>query len=179
MTVVYELPDYAPPFPINHGTIAFLFIFVILMAGFVVMIRFFQAEMHRPALLNKSLKRLRVGYWALILVGVVAFSAIAGLMGMTYVSRKQEYDAIVVAYRNGDYEVIEGPVENLKPRPREGHAAESFEVGGVLFEYPIGYTYCYDKTYYEGGVFRWEGKNVRIGYITYKGDNLIVRIEEP
>ena len=80
MTVVYELPAYDPPFPINHGTIAFLFIFAILMAGFVVLIRIFQAEMHRPSLLNKSLKRLRVGYWALILVGAMAFSAGAGLI---------------------------------------------------------------------------------------------------
>jgi hypothetical protein len=28
-------------------------------------------------------------------------------------------------------------------------------------------------------VIRWEGKILRIGYIPYKGDNLIVLIQEP
>ena len=63
--------------------------------------------------------------------------------------------------------------------PREKHAAESFEIDGVVFEYPIGHHYGYDKTYYEGGVIRWEGKILRIGYIPYEGDNLIVLIQEP
>ena len=65
------------------------------------------------------------------------------------------------------------------PQPREKHAAESFEIDGVVFKYPIGHHYGYDKTYYEGGVIRWEGKILRIGYIPYKGDNLIVLIQEP
>ena len=77
------------------------------------------------------------------------------------------------------YEVVEGPVESFIPQPREKHAAESFEIDGVVFKYPIGHHYGYDTTYFEGGAIRWEGEVLRIGYIPYKGDNLIVLIQEP
>ncbi len=179
MTTLYELPHSEPPFPISHATVGLMFIFVFLLCGFIMFIRVFQAEMHRPALMNRSPKRLRVGYLALILVGSVVFTGIFALMGVAYIDQKREYEAVVLAYENGDYEVVEGPVENFIPQPREKHAAESFEIDGVVFKYPIGHTYGYDKTYYEGGVIRWEGKTLRIGYIPYEGDNLIVLIQEP
>ena len=183
MNTLYELPHSDPPFPINRATVALTFIFVFLLCGFVTFIRAFQVEMHRPALMscspNCSPKRLRVGYVAFILVGSLVFTGVFALMGVAYIDQKREYEAVVLAYERGDYEVVEGPVENFIPQPREKHAAESFEIDGVVFKYPIGHHYGYDKTYYEGGVIRWEGKILRIGYIPYKGDNLIVLIQEP
>lgn len=179
METLYELPHSDPPFPISHATVALLFIFAFLMCGFITFIRAFQTEMYRPALMNRSPKRLRVGYVAFILLGSLVFTGVFALMGVAYIDQRREYEAVVVAYENGDYEVVEGPVENFIPQPREKHAAESFEIDGVVFEYPIGHHYGYDRTYYEGGVIRWEGKILRIGYIPYKGDNLIVLIQEP
>lgn len=137
MEILYELPHSDPPFPINRATVALTFIFVFLLCGFVTLIRVFQAEMHRPTLLNRSPKRLRVGYVALILLGSLVFTGIFALMGMAYIDQKREYEAVVLAYEKGDYEVVEGPVENFIPQPREKHAAESFEIDGVVFEYPI------------------------------------------
>ncbi len=179
METLYELPHSDPPFPISHATVGLTFIFVFLLCGFITFIRAFQVEMHRPTLLNRSPKRLRVAYVAFILLGSLVFTGVFALMGVAYIDQKREYEAVVLAYERGDYEVVEGPVESFIPQPREKHAAESFEIDGVVFEYPIGHHYGYDKTYYEGGVIRWEGKILRIGYIPYKGDNLIVLIQEP
>lgn len=37
--------------------------------------------------------------------------------------------------RNGDCQIVEGPVENFHPMPYHGHSLESFTVSGVRFEY--------------------------------------------
>lgn len=40
-----------------------------------------------------------------------------------------------IAMRNGNYKTVEGTVENYIPMPEEGHKQESFDVGGVHFEF--------------------------------------------
>lgn len=37
--------------------------------------------------------------------------------------------------RSGDFQVVEGEVRDFQPMPPEGHAAESFTVSGVRFDY--------------------------------------------
>ena len=37
--------------------------------------------------------------------------------------------------KNGSFFVIEGPIENYHPMPKEGHEMERFDISGVHFEY--------------------------------------------
>ena len=59
-----------------------------------------------------------------------------GFMVLVFLSNDIDlYNTCVKAYRSGDYEIVEGYVENYVPMPKGGHALESFNVGDVYFEY--------------------------------------------
>ncbi len=89
------------------------------------------------------------------------------------------YRHTVIAYQNDDYQIVEGYVENFDPMPYGGHKYESFEIDGVKFEYTdyrimIGY----HNAKSHGGVIRDNGQYLKIGYIHYGNENIIVYIEE-
>ncbi len=91
------------------------------------------------------------------------------------------YKNVVQAYRNGDYETVEGFVEDFHPMPYEGHSMESFTIGGVEFEYSdYSITQGYHNALSHGGVITGNGQHLRIGYVRapLSGDNIIVYIEE-
>lgn len=46
-----------------------------------------------------------------------------------------EYLSLVRAFEEGNYKVVEGPVQNFHPMPFTPNGTESFEVGGLRFEY--------------------------------------------
>lgn len=89
------------------------------------------------------------------------------------------YNTCVKAYRSGDYEIVEGYVENYVPMPKGGHALESFNVGDVYFEYSENSAVCgYSQTEPYGGVIR-NGQYLKIGYVYHPSyGNIIVYIEE-
>lgn len=89
------------------------------------------------------------------------------------------YNKIVGAYKSGDYEIVEGFVEDFKPMPYEGHSDESFEINGVKFsysDYSIGTGYNNAKSH--GGVITGNGQHLKIGYIKELNGNVIVYIEQ-
>lgn len=92
-----------------------------------------------------------------------------------------QYQKTVGAYRRGEYEVVEGYVENFEPRPWGQRGDESFEIDGVTFFYSnIQFTQGYNKTKAQGGVITGDGQHLKIGYVflnKYDG-NVIVYIEE-
>ena len=179
MTTLYELPDYAPPILFSKVFFVFLLFLAVGLIGFAALIRILQKTVHEPALLNRPVRNLRVPIGILTVLAGVGVTALLVLMGSTYMERKQQYEAIVVAYQNGDYETVEGPVEDFSPRMLMEHGSETFTVDGVTFDCPTVREYGYDKTYGEGGVIRRNGQVVRIGYVTYKGEHVIVLIQEP
>jgi len=98
------------------------------------------------------------------------------LIGQLYM-----YNKTVGAYNRGDYEIIEGYVENFDPMPYEGHANESFEINGVKFEYSdYDVIQGYNNTKSHGGVITHNGQHLKIGYVKYGGNygNIIVYIEQ-
>ena len=77
------------------------------------------------------------------------------------------------ALKSGDYEVVEGRVENFTPMPWEGHADESFDVNGVRFSYSdYEITAGFNNSASHGGPVR-SGLPVRIAY----KDGEILRLE--
>lgn len=88
--------------------------------------------------------------------------------------------AVVGAWQRGEYAIVEGSVENFVPRPAEGHANESFDIGDVHFEYSDDrFSAGYHTLKVNGGVIRGNGQKLRIGYVWYESyGNVIVSIEE-
>ena len=77
------------------------------------------------------------------------------------------------ALHSGDHSVVKGHVANFIPMPRDGHAMESFEVGGEKFQYSdYRGTPGFNNTRSHGGPID-SGVYVRV---THKG-NTILRLE--
>ena len=93
------------------------------------------------------------------------------------------YSQLADAYNRGEYEIVEGYVENYDTTHPRGGPTESFEINGVYFaysEYEIHQGYRKDKAH--GGVISGNGQYLKIGYVnTYSNGerrNIIVYIEE-
>ena len=91
------------------------------------------------------------------------------------------YRTVVGAYESGDYEIVEGYVENFDPMPRQGHKNESFDIDGIHFSYSDNRVMTgYHNTKVKGGVITGNGQYLKIGYISRGTDdlgNVIVYIE--
>lgn len=89
------------------------------------------------------------------------------------------YTTVTGAYRDGEYQTVEGYVENFHPMPPEGHDTEDFDIQGVSFSYS-DYTVMtgYHNAKSKGGVITGDGQYLKIGYVQYNGENVIVYIEE-
>ena len=91
------------------------------------------------------------------------------LLASTYI----EYASIRHALRTGEYQTVEGVVMDFVPMPPNGHAMESFRVGGVPFQYSdYDITSAFNKTESHGGPIH-AGRYVRIAYL----DNKIIKLE--
>lgn len=91
------------------------------------------------------------------------------------------YRTVIVPYANGQYEIVEGYVQNFIPMPPEGHSNEMFDIGDVHFEYSDNLIVLgYHKTKTNGGVIRGNGQYLKVGYVYFNESygNIIVYIEE-
>lgn len=118
---------------------------------------------------------------------MIVFITISALVGgFILVDQVDQYNKIVVAYQNGDYQIVEGYVENFHPMPESGHDHEHFEIDGTYFEYSdFTAQQGYHNALSRGGVITGNGQHLRIGYIEMDSatgnqmlDNVIVYIEE-
>lgn len=110
--------------------------------------------------------------------GMIAFESI--LIFIAIISQIDMYKETAIAYQNGDYQIVEGYVENFVPMGGSGWEPEKFEINGVKFEYS-------DARLISGGYYRAkgdciiaDGQHLKVGYI-YSGrdwGNIIVYIEE-
>lgn len=96
-----------------------------------------------------------------------------GLQVLFIIGMINRHYGVYSAYHKNDYLIVEGTVENF-----EGDAAkESFEVSGVKFSYDWRYSGVgYDVLKEEGGVITGNGQKVKIGYVRYQLNNVIVAI---
>lgn len=91
---------------------------------------------------------------------------------------RSQYINLIKPYQNGEYYEVEGIVENFSPMPSGGHKRESFTIEDVFFEYGSGGSAGYCKPRVEGGVIGGDGHHLRIRYIPYNGNNVIMYIEQ-
>lgn len=112
---------------------------------------------------------------------VIAGITIAVFSLLIFLGHRHMYEKTVVAYKNGEYEIVEGYVENFVPMPYSGHAMESFEIDGVHFEYSdYNLIQGYHNTRSHGGVIYGDGQYLKVGYVKYNETygNIIVYIEQ-
>ncbi len=98
----------------------------------------------------------------------------------TIINEVVSYNQIIVAYENGNYDTVEGYVENFSPMSYEGHSEESFNIKDIEFSYSdYVITQGYHNTASHGGVITHNGQHLKIGYITddFTEKNTIVYIE--
>ena len=89
------------------------------------------------------------------------------------------YCRIVIPYKTGSYQTVEGYVENFDPRPLTVHKDESFDINNTHFFYSsLTPGYCRPSSM--GGVITENGQHLRIRYIPYGHGygNVITYIEE-
>lgn len=139
---------------------------------------------------NKSCYKYKEG--GLRIQNVKLFFAIFSILGILFLGSEMlsdilrqidMYDKVVKAYQLGNYEVVEGYVENFGPSPNHGgsNKSESFDINGVSFYYT---TYQRTQGYHNpksyGGIIIGDGQHLRIRYIYYDKifGNIIVYIEE-
>jgi len=112
---------------------------------------------------------------------IMAITFIVFVSVICYWGQFDMYRKVKIAYDNGEYEIVEGYVENFEPMPYEGHAQESFDIEGVHFEYSdYTITTGYHNAKSHGGVIHGNGQHLKIGYVYYGSEhgNIIVYIEE-
>lgn len=111
-----------------------------------------------------------------ILLGIVlSFSAFVGISSLhSYIDGQNK---VYKNYLNGNYKVVEGEIEDFHAMPKEEHDSESFYVSHVYFYYPDFTGYGYSTCKKDGGYITGNGQKVRISYITYLDQNLILKLE--
>ena len=91
------------------------------------------------------------------------------------------HNKIIGAYERGEYQTVEGYVENFDPMPYGGKMDESFEINGVKFAYSDYNTQPgYNNAKSHGGVITGDGQHLKIHYVYLNEThgNIIVYIEE-
>ena len=110
--------------------------------------------------------------------GLSLFAVIVIILEIEF--RVDLYKKTVVAYQNGEYQIVEGYVENFEPMGKGGPSPERFEINGIKFFYS---KYKMVPGYYKGDTqgdfIIGDGQHLKIGYIYYGYDygNIIVYIE--
>ncbi len=115
---------------------------------------------------------------------VVCLIGICGLIlfnGIVGIAQFRMYNKTAGAYRRGEYEIVEGCVENFDPMPYHGKKNESFEIDGVKFFYSdYNDQPGYNRSRSHGGVIKGNEQRLKIGYVyvneTY--GNIIIYIEQ-
>jgi len=119
--------------------------------------------------IHKALNLNKISY---IFLGL-GFLFILSVLIRFYGLYSTKYWSLHQGYKVGEYYVVEGPVEQFDPMPKEGHKRESFTVNDVLFEYSdYELSPGFNNTSSHGGPII-NGLQVRISYIGH----YIVKLE--
>lgn len=153
-----------------HG--AWLILLTLLIASISMTVRYIKLLI-APQKYGK--KGAKVG----AVIGVLGTLILLAALGLVIPYQIEMYRSTVAAYRNGDYQIAEGYVEQFQPAKERGNP-ESFTIDGVDFRYyDTVVQFGYHTTRARGGVITGDGQHLRIGYTQFRSlKNVIVYIEE-
>ena len=160
--ILYEVPT---TFEIDYLDCAFNIFFLIFFAVIFIKCR------------DKKYKN--TPYEIYKVISAFGFCFLLVYNGVLIANSLNMHKKIAKQYEIGNYEIVEGLVENFEPMPYEGHGDESFEINGVEFSYSDYRKICgYNNAKSHGGVIEGDGQHLKIGYIDYDKENIIVYIEQ-
>ncbi len=169
-TVLYEAPT-------GYGTIVpALIIPFIVFLGLILVGRSYDPVKTFKG--KNSSAVIKVPNYKLLSVGILFVIVCTAFIFQNFLKM---YRAVIVPYANGQYEIVEGYVQNFIPMPPEGKSREMFDIGNVHFEYSDNLIVLgYNKTKPNGGVIRGDGQYLKVGYVYFNENygNIIVYIEE-
>ena len=116
---------------------------------------------------------------SVITLCVWLFVFLAALITLT--GQGDMFRSAVSAWESGEYEIVEGYVENYMFPSSRSHRSESFEINDVHFEYSsYNQVPGYHTTADQGGVITSNGQYLKIKYIYYNDTygNIILSIEQ-
>lgn len=170
-TVLYEAPT-------GYSTIvAALIIPFIVFLGIIIIPRLTYDPVKTFKGMNSSAIKKVPNYKLLVIAGIFVFVGI----GFILQNLLEMHRKVIIPYTKGQYEIVEGYVQNFIPMPPEGHSLEMFDIGDVHFEYSDNLVVVgYNTTKYNGGVIRGNGQYLKVGYVYFNKSygNIIVYIEE-
>jgi len=105
---------------------------------------------------------------------IAVLSLIIGSLIYCHIDAKHKvYDQ----YLKGNYSTVEGYIENYTPDPDGARLPDRFNINDIDFSVP-GYVSCwgYPLRKVDGGILE-NGMKVKICYIHYKYENVIMKIE--
>ncbi|PKL00801.1 MAG: hypothetical protein CVV56_03015 [Tenericutes bacterium HGW-Tenericutes-1] len=147
---------------IPNGLIFYFLGPIILIAGIIIFKRVLE---------NKESFRKRDKVCAFIMIALGSFFILT--LTLFY------FGTIVLAvspYRNGDFEVAEGYVENLEGIDYP-NGYDNFDVDGIHFEIGNSLNPGLNKKAYDGGPISSEDLYVRIYYVSVQNHNCIFKVE--
>lgn len=103
------------------------------------------------------------------------------LAAVGFIFQFNMYNKTVGAYNRGEYQTVEGYVENFHPMPSDGKSYETFDINGVEFGYSdYNHHPGYNNSKYHGGVITGNGQHLKIRYVYFNEvyGNIIMYIEE-
>ena len=113
------------------------------------------------------------GKIALIVVLIIT-CCIVGTIFYSYFNQEQN---IYNKYKNGDYKIVEGIINDYQSMNiEEGWKRDSFTLEDVEFYVPSLFSFGYSLMQEEGSPLE-NGMYVKIYYVPYRGENVIMKIE--
>lgn len=130
-----------------------------------------------------NMEMSKTGKLVVRILRIFAGILVSGVILLLAIREVNMYNGIIGAYHRGEYEIVEGYVENFDSMPYSGHAVESFEINGIYFSYSdFEVQQGYHNAKSHGGVISGDGQYLRIGYVqhyyNFENKNIIVYIEE-
>lgn len=127
----------------------------------------------------KNTKYKDTPYEIIKVISILGFCFMLFINAIEIFSSLDMHQKIAKQYEVGNYEIVEGYVENFVPMPYEGHGEESFKINSIEFSYSDYITnYGYNNAKSHGGVIEGDGQHLKIGYVVYNKMNIIVYIEQ-
>ena len=129
---------------------------------------------------SRALKRGEQKARKSVIFAAICLGFMLLVMALVIPDQIMMYQSTVGAYKRGEYQVVEGYVENFHPMPAAGHDTERFSIEGVEFRYSDYIVqFGYHNARSHGGVITGDGQHLKIGYTQYRSHgNVIVYIEE-
>ncbi|MBQ2676433.1 MAG: hypothetical protein IJF54_03400 [Clostridia bacterium] len=120
------------------------------------------------------IKKADIGFKIFFAIAILILTLVISSSIYTHIESKS---SVYGKYKSGDYSIVEGEIYNYNIPADPGRHSDVFYVGDCEFIVP-GFTtiWGYPLRQKDGGILK-DGMRVKIYYVKYKFDNVMMRLE--